>query len=295
MGGTMIITNCVVTENTALYGGGIGCFCGNLIINNCLITGNIAHGGGGIAATGDNSGHTCPEIINCTFSGNIATMAGGAIYCGELSSPSVVNSILWGDNAIYGSEIAMSNVDWGSALSISYSDVQGGKAGIPGGYDLNCYLHWGLGNFDTDPCFVDPCNGDYHLKSEGWRWDETANQWTWDNVTSRCIDAGNPGYSLGDEPITLLVDPLNRFGVNKRIDMGTYGGTPEASMPPYDWALLADLDNNGTVDFSDFAKLADNWHSAGVNQPGDLNRSGLIDLNDIVLFVADWLKVTGWH
>ncbi|MFA6185772.1 MAG: hypothetical protein WC770_00980 [Phycisphaerae bacterium] len=30
-----------------------------------------------------------------------------------------------------------------------------------------------------------------------------------------------------------------------------FDGTAEASMPPYDWALLADLDNNGAVGFSE--------------------------------------------
>ncbi len=98
----------------------------------------------------------------------------------------------------------------------------------------------GEGNISEAPLFVDPNNDDYHLRSEGWRWNESSEQWTWDEVTSRCIDAGNPGLSVGDEPITLDADPLNRFGQNLRINMGGYGGTAEASMPPYDWALLCE-------------------------------------------------------
>ena len=44
-------------------------------------------------------------------------------------------------------------------------------------------------------------------------------------------------------------------GTNLRINMEAYGGTAEASMPPYDWALLSDITNDGTVDFVDFAHI----------------------------------------
>ena len=128
------------------------------------------------------------------------------------SNPTLTNCILWGNTP---EEIYVSS----GMPVVTYSDVQGGFSGI--------------GNIDTDPCFADPCSGDYHLKSEGWRWDVSENEWVWDNVTSRCIDAGNPGTPLGNEPTTLSVDPLNRFGQNLRINMGAFGGTDQASMPPY--------------------------------------------------------------
>ncbi len=91
------------------------------------------------------------------------------------------------------------------------------------------------GNFDADPLFVDAANGDYHLKSEGWRWNENSESWTWDKVTSPCIDAGDPCSSLGDEPMSISRDPNNLYGINKRINIGAYGGTPQASMPPLGW------------------------------------------------------------
>jgi hypothetical protein len=134
---------------------------------------------------------------------------------------------------------------------------------------------------------------DYHLRSEGWRWN--GQEWICDHVTSRCIDAGNPGSSLGDEPLTLPVDPNNQWGRNLRIDMGAYGGTAEASMPPYNWAILADLTNNGIVDFVDFTHWAENWLTAGSDWPGDLDRNGVVDLADLALFADDWLKTTTWH
>jgi predicted outer membrane repeat protein len=308
--GTMIISNCVITNNRAKggaigiganVGGGINCeSSAGAIINNCIITGNIASVGGGIFA----GGYCWPVITNCTFSGNTATTAGGAIYCGELSNPSVVNSALWGNGAINGAEIAMGTIDWGSSLSISYSNIRGGKAGVAGGGSSRTRLNWGKGNIDADPCFVQPgywdangvwVEGDYHLKSEGWRWDIKRNRWTYDDVTSRCIDAGNPGSPLGDELLSVPDDPNNIWGQNLRIDMGAFGGTAEASIPPYDWAILADLTNDGKVDLNDLVAFVNYWLDSGECIPSDLNRNQFVDLFDFALLVEDWLGQTTWH
>jgi hypothetical protein len=73
--------------------------------------------------------------------------------------------------------------------------------------------------------------GDYHLKSQGWRWNPKDAAWVSDNVTSPCIDAGDPASALLGEPLT---SPINSAAVvvNTRIDMGAYGGTAEASLAP---------------------------------------------------------------
>jgi hypothetical protein len=89
--------------------------------------------------------------------------------------------------------------------------------------------------------FVDAANGDYHLKSEGWRWNTSSGSWTWDDVTSQCIDAGDPASPLGNELMSVPRDPNNDYGVNLRINMGAFGGTPHASIPPYDRVLPEDI------------------------------------------------------
>jgi parallel beta-helix repeat protein len=91
------------------------------------------------------------------------------------------------------------------------------------------------GNISGDPLFADLADGDYHLKSEGWRWNMQNESWTYDNVTSRCIDAGDPLSPLGDEPMSAPRDPNNEYGINQRINMGAYGGTCQASIPPHGW------------------------------------------------------------
>jgi len=198
---------------------------------------------------------------------------------------------MWDPNLIYQSGTSSTSVD------ISYCNVRGGWDGV--------------GNISTDPCFVSDgywdangtsritrddfwVEGDYHLKSFGWRWDSSEREWVFDRVTSRCIDAGSPGYPLGNEPLSVSEDSDNEWGENLRIDMGYYGGTAEASMPPYDWALLSDMDNSGRVDFSDYSYLSDFYGLQDENLDGDLNRDGSADWNDIALFADDWLGYTDW-
>jgi len=58
------------------------------------------------------------------------------------------------------------------------------------------------------------------LKSQAGRWDPGSQIWLQDNVTSPCIDKGDPAYLVG-------VEPAPNGGV---INMGAYGGTAQASM-----------------------------------------------------------------
>jgi len=285
-----VLVNCIFSGNLAReggsgsFGGGMWSYGGSASLINCVFAGNTARssqigsGGGGIWAAQGNV-----KLINCTFNGNVAGR-GGAIS-GDYPYESTFllsNCILWNDKP---QEIYTPT----TLPVVTYSDVQRG---------------WpGQGNINADPCFLAPghwdndlwVNGDYHLKSLGWRWDAARAQWTFDRVTSRCIDAGNPGSPLADEPLTIPDDPNNDWGCNLRIDMGAYGGTAEASIPPYDWAILADLNNDGAVDWLDFVCTGSDWLKTAPNQPCDLNRNGDVNPADLDLFADDWLKTTIWR
>jgi len=294
-GGSPILTNCEFIGNSAPVlwltgGGGGGMYSGDGSpdLLNCIFSGNWSHVGGGMS----NEAGT-PSLLNCTFVGNLANCGKGIINLWEQAIPKLTNCILWDGKD--GNEIF--NM-FGAAISITYSDVQGG---------------WpGPGNIDADPCFVESgywdangtaddanddfwVDGDYHLKSEGWRWVAPEGNWTWDNVTSRCIDAGNPGSPLADELLVIPRDPDNLYGRNLRINMGAYGGTTEASMPPHNWAILADLTNDGKVDLDDLAGQVEDWLNSSSDQPEDLDRNGIIDMVDFALLGKDWLKQTTWH
>ena len=238
-----LLTNCTFSGNRASYGGAMRCF----------------HGGA--------------QLANCTLTGNQARIEGGGMC--NLGSCSVLsNCILWANKP---EQIS------GDA-SVSFSDVEGS---------------WdGPGNIDADPCFIesgywDPngtpdnadddfwVDGDYHLKSQAGRWDPNSQDWVPDGITSPCIDAGNPGCSLLDEPN----EPSNI-----RINMGAYGGTAEASKTPANWRSIADLTNDYEVDFSDFEAFARYWLDHGQCIPSDLNRDGSVDVADFAVFADNWLR-----
>ncbi|MHC4497796.1 MAG: hypothetical protein ACYS21_01630, partial [Planctomycetota bacterium] len=305
------IANCIIRTNKAeTYGGAISCIECSPTITNCFISANAAKFGGGISCS---DGSTA--IANCTLSGNKAE-SGGGIVC-YIGSPTIINCTVIGNSAAMGGGVVCLLTDETIRDSIIRNNVAGMYPQVryfttP---TYSCIQDWtgdGQGNIDVDPCFVDAgywdsngtpddsdddfwVQGDYHLKSEGWRWDSEANQWTWDDVTSRCVDAGNPGSDLRDEAVTLEVDPLNRCGRNLRINMGAYAGTAHASMPPYGWAILADLTNDGTVDFRDLALWTQNWLTNSSESPSDLNRDAVVDTFDFAIFTQDWSSETTWH
>ena len=247
-GGTATLTSCVFIGNKALQGGGIQSGSSTLI--NCAFIANKATDWGGKIWSGSDN------MLHCIFSGNSAGICGGAIYMFN-SDLLLTNCTLTGNWAPNGNALASdkffdapSNVElkncivWGggseiwnddgSSITISYSDIHGGQVGI---YDPYSVLVWGEGNIDTDPLFADPgywvdandpnnalwINGDYHLKSEAGRWDPVSENWVIDDVTSPCIDAGDPLTPVMYEP-----HPRGCF-----INMGAYGGTEEASKSPF--------------------------------------------------------------
>ena len=58
---------------------------------------------------------------------------------------------------------------------------------------------------------------------------------------------------------------------------------------------LVDFDDNNDVDFSDYAKLAENWQVNDCNEPDwcsgtDLNYSGAVDFSDLSTFTKCWLN-----
>jgi len=166
------IKNCILRDNGAdEYGGGIDCayWC-NPTIEYCTISGNSAELGAGISSTHESN----PEIINCTINENIANENGGGFWCWHNSNPILVNCIMWNDLP---EEIYFASDDDPNTITISYSDIECGEAGIV--TNNNGTVNWLEGNIDEDPLFVDPANGDYHLTEN-----------------SPCIDAGDPTSPL---------------------------------------------------------------------------------------------------
>jgi len=291
------IVNCTITNNeAAYYGGGIGCYYASPYIIGCLISDNTASvDGGGLDEVHSNStlinclitnnsssggaGLNCYEpgltqLENCTIAGNSATDLGGALACRLGADITIKNNILWGNTASQGSQIYL--LDDSNAVVV-YSDVQGGQGGI---YDPCSGLEWGRGNLNTDPCFVrfdsegEPNLWDFHLQSVYGRWDVNSQGWVNDVNTSACIDSGDPNSAYGLEP----------WPNGKRVNMGCYGGSSEASKN----GNPADFDINGRVDFNDYALFSERW---GCEEDciEDLTLEGIVDFSDLDIFCDNWL------
>ncbi len=200
----------------------------NPTLKNCILTGNTANlDGGGIYNTSNS-----PILINCTLSGNRAGNIGGGILQ-HSGSITLINCILWGDIP---SELRTREPIPEESILPIYSNIQGGFPG-EGNSDVDPYFanpgYWADVN---DPNIVaepnDPnavwVDGDYHLKSQVGRWIPTGSarsgparqDWVQDDVTSPCIDAGDPNSDWDGEV----------WPHGERINMGAYGGTEQASM-----------------------------------------------------------------
>ena len=101
----LIVRNCSISLNSALFGGAIFNYSCDPNITNCIFFENTAeYDGGGIY-----NYQSSPSIINCTFSGNSATTVGnshgGAIYNTTSSDPNVTNCIFSNNSASEGGAV----------------------------------------------------------------------------------------------------------------------------------------------------------------------------------------------
>jgi hypothetical protein len=71
----------------------------------------------------------------------------------------------------------------------------------------------------------------------------------------------------------------------KRINMGAYGGTNQASKS----GNIVDFNVDGKVDFIDFAQLAGLWNESTTGIE-DLNGDDKVDIYDLDVFCIEWLK-----
>jgi hypothetical protein len=198
-------------------------------------------------------------------------MLGRALAVGQGGMTTIENCILYNDAITLGD---------GARVNISFTDFRGDiyySCEFP---PCEGTVNWGPGNIDADPCFADPCNGDYHLQSAAGRWDPNSETWVTDTNTSRCIDAGNPGSPPADEPTPN----------GNRINMGAYGGTAEASKSPASWALVSDLTNDRIMNHDDLGVFVGYWLQSGDNIPSDLDRNQSVDGSDYAIFAQDWAQ-----
>ena len=251
--GNVLLANCEIRKNKntsgVLKGGGIyadGAYT-NIELKNCVIADNAAQSGAGIYTDSieidvydvnfAQDATACLVLLNnCTVANN----SGGGIYSIE-SRTIIRNSIIWGNsNQNIGTDKSV-------YLSILYSDVQGLSPEV------------GYGNINVNPLFASAAD-DYHLLSHVGRFVSPTKPWVIDDINSPCLDAGSPGDAIIAEP----------YPNGKRVNMGAYGGTDQASKDYSPNILHVSKNGNNTTGlskdkaFTTIQKAVDKAHEGDV-------------------------------
>lgn len=101
------------------------------------------------------------DVINCTFVGNSAG-AGGGLTAYRGGEASATNCLFWNNTP---DQLALISVfdSLPCRITLNYNDIQNGPDSILI-RDTVSILDFGMGNVDRDPFFVDPVQGDFHLR-----------------------------------------------------------------------------------------------------------------------------------
>jgi len=232
---------------------------GSISLYGCSFVHNTAYNSGGAIKVPTIGNSISPEIIkencfasveNCLFIGNtISNSFGLSAYQGIVYGGAWLTNCTFSGNRIIHGDVVSSDTLLENC--IIWGNFNIGTHRQRGQFEHNLTHHCciqnsifypnGYGNIYSDPCFVrtgywanadnqnqsvdpnDPnavwVDGDYHLKSQAGRWNLNSQSWIFDDVTSPCIDSGDPNMPVGEEP-----EPNGG-----RINMGAYGGTQEAS------------------------------------------------------------------
>ncbi len=245
-----LIMNCIFFGNA---GNAIRYYSGsNVTVANCVIVGN--HGGSSIWGSEGN-----PKIINSTIAMNTSTGYAAGIMAG-IGKLTLVNSIVWGNRDKSG------NGPYSQILTLGPETFSPKHKHT---YYHNCIEGWGtdpngVGNFESDPLFVDSIDGDFHL-----------------TAGSPCVDRGDPDGNY-------LADVVSDFEGDKRISFGRI----DVGADEY---LSCDLWADGSVDLADLAALSAYWEVEGCPEQewcgfSDFTSDGRVDVADLWVLAEKWLE-----
>jgi len=319
--GNPTIMNCVITGNLSNgmcgllpsgSGGGVSCIDSSPTITNCTISGNYANcGSGGIIAFALFTSDDGPIISNCilwndtpeeiyfhVFDGapfvTYSNVEGGWSGDGNNNidtDPCFALPGFWADNGTPSdaSDDYWINGDYHlKSLSGRWKPSIYAKLDPTGDGFIDLVDFAALANYwqkqgsflpaDLDNSgLVDLV--DLRLLLDNYLADYSPGEWVFDDVNSPCIDTGDPNSDWTAE----------LWPHGKCVNMGAYGGTPEASMSLSNTGNAADLNNNDSVGYTDLMLFTTKWLYQEVLLSEDFNRNGYVDFTDFAVFANEWL------
>ncbi len=202
-GGEANISNCIISGNSALEGGGIYVdYEAQPTLTNDLFVNNVADWGGAVYCV-----VASPALRNCTFTRNTGSgeesKGGGAVFFID-STPEITNCIAWNNSP--------DELTGTGTPVVTYSDIFQESGVYPG-----------TGNINADPLFVTGQNGDYYLSQTQ----------SGQSANSPCLDSGSApasdicmttasGTSCLDERTT-RTDKMSDLGT---VDLGYHYAAP---------------------------------------------------------------------
>ena len=181
--GKLYNVDIVNNKSTNGRGGGIAMSNSDIKLDRVNVLDNYArYNSGGATSGSDQFDESTTEWYNSVFSGNSCLYHGSALAVGDSSilvnltitqntttnsalrgsgNMTLINSIIWG-NLVSADKEEDAEIDFGTGtLNLSYTNLSGKIKSINQSNESKIIL--GDGNIDTDPLFVDPDSGDYHL------------------------------------------------------------------------------------------------------------------------------------
>ena len=296
------ILNCLIINNNAPVGSGINCyFIGTAMVTNCTLVANLADDAGGAVYCWSNSNAIIKNSIlwaNSAVNGpQMGLEDGGSVsiaYCdvqdGQTGVYDPCGLLSWGNDNI-DSDPCFGTFDlngdpnlWDFHLKSVYGRwnstfyrIDLNKDGVINLIEFariaNVWMQQGNMPEDLDNSGIVDWT-DLELFAQYYLTNSVEDGWVTDSSTSPCIDAGDPNSDWNAEP----------WPNGKRINMGAYGGTDQASKN----GNIADFDVDGKVDFIDFAQFAEQWNQEA-DTIEDFNRDGIVNVFDLEIFADNWL------
>ena len=301
--GTLVMRDCVVSENSATFrGGGISNeqnFATAVVtLENCVVTGNATtqnSEGGGIFNFGT------LNVAATVIAGNAADADGGGIFTVgtlNLTNSTVAANTAKGNGggicqyvdtataAINNTIVALNEASTANDLFNVEGAVSGAHNLISNGSDQTEFIDAADGNLvgtaadPIDPRFLaDPSPGD----DGDWGTEDDDFGDLRLRLDSPAVDAGNTALAVDafGTPLTVDLDGDPRVQ-GTAVDMGAY-----ESPPPVD----GDINLDGAVNSDDLDVVRANWGQSvppGSITDGDLNADGKVNSDDLNVIRANW-------